>query len=351
MILDVGDGSHTLASMKWPPSLPEELGCAVASLTRFAADDAPGLFTALEDELAWEHIPRQIPTTADELGAALAARIATGTRMTFTISCDDVIVGTTSVIFDSVDPPGVEIGATQLNPAIWGSGVNDAAKALLVEACFAAGATWIQFRTDERNQRSAAAIRKLGARDLGIRQDTRTRRDGTIRRSRFFRLDPPGSLGADYLPSEARVVSAERIVEAGPEVLFELIADPGAQPRWDGNDNLREAPPGQRVHGNGDVFLMTRTKGSLRENHVVEFEEGRRIAWRPSEPGSEAPGHLWRWELKPLSPTRTMVRHTYDWTELTDPLRLPRARATTPERLQASIERLATIAEASQRKR
>jgi len=181
--------------VKWPPALPERLACGVVSLIRFAAEDSPGLFAALDDDAAWEHIPRQIPTTADELGSALATKIATGNRMTFTIRCDEAIVGTTSVIFDSVDPPGVEIGATQLNPRMWGSGVNGAAKALLIEACFAAGATSIYFRTDERNHRSAAAIRKLGARDLGIRQDTRTRRDGTVRRSRFFRLDPPGPLG------------------------------------------------------------------------------------------------------------------------------------------------------------
>jgi hypothetical protein len=35
----------------------------------------------------------------------------------------------------------------------------------------------------------------------------------------------------------------------------------------------------------GDVFVMTLRKGSVRHNHVVEFEEGRLIAWRPSEVG------------------------------------------------------------------
>ena len=40
---------------------------------------------------------------------------------------------------------------------------------------------------------------------------------------------------------------------------------------------------------------MTTTKGNTRENHVVEFEEGRRIAWRPAEPGEEPPGHVGRW--------------------------------------------------------
>jgi uncharacterized protein YndB with AHSA1/START domain len=143
----------------------------------------------------------------------------------------------------------------------------------------------------------------------------------------------------------ARVVSASREIGAPAEVIFELIADPSQQPRWDGNDNLSEAPSGQRVRAVGDVFTMTTTKGNVRENHVVEFDEGRRIAWRPAEPGQAAPGHLWRWELEPIDSTRTRVRHTYDWTRLTDPARIPRARATTADKLQASLDRLAALAE------
>ncbi len=142
-----------------------------------------------------------------------------------------------------------------------------------------------------------------------------------------------------------RVVSASREIAASAHRIFELIADPSQQPQWDGNDNLAEAEPGQRVRGVGDVFTMTLTLGSVRENHVVEFEEGRRIAWRPSESGRQPPGHLWRWELEPLDETRTRVTHTYDWSQLTDKNRLPRARRTTPDRLRASIDRLAEIAE------
>jgi len=144
---------------------------------------------------------------------------------------------------------------------------------------------------------------------------------------------------------ETRVAAASREIDAPAAAIFELIADPSRQPEWDGNDNLAEAAPGQRVTGVGDVFVMTTSKGNVRENHVVEFDEGRLVAWRPAEPGSEPPGHLWRWELEPLDETRTRVTHTYDWTQLTDERRLPRARATTPDRLTASLDRLAEVAE------
>lgn len=141
------------------------------------------------------------------------------------------------------------------------------------------------------------------------------------------------------------VVVSHREIAASPERIFELIADPSQQPRWDGNDNLAEAPAGQRVRATGEVFTMTLTQGSIRENHVVEFEEGCRIAWLPSEPGQQPPGHLWRWELAPVDEAHTRVTHTYDWSRLTDENRLARARATTPDSLRASLDRLADLAE------
>lgn len=141
-----------------------------------------------------------------------------------------------------------------------------------------------------------------------------------------------------------KVASASREIAANAADIFELIADPAQQPRWDGNENLREAAPGQRVTAVGDVFVMTLRRGGIRENTIVEFDEGRRIAWRPRVPGRNPPGHLWRWELEPLDDGRTRVTHTYDWSELTDRSRFPRARATTSERLTASLDRLAEIA-------
>jgi uncharacterized protein YndB with AHSA1/START domain len=142
-----------------------------------------------------------------------------------------------------------------------------------------------------------------------------------------------------------RIVMVASEVAASSERIFELIADPAEQPRWDGNDNLKEAAPGQRVRVVGDVFTMQLTIGSIRENHVVDFVEGRRIAWKPAEVGKAPPGHMWAWELEPLLPSRTLVTHTYDWTDLTDEERVPRARATTAEKLQASLDRLAALAE------
>ncbi|MBZ2199728.1 SRPBCC family protein [Occultella gossypii] len=149
------------------------------------------------------------------------------------------------------------------------------------------------------------------------------------------------------MSDDERIVTASKVVAAPAAVIFELIADPARQPEWDGNDNLGHAPRGQRVRSVGDVFTMELTKGAVRENHIVEFEEGRRIAWNPAPPGEEPPGHLWRWELEVSDDRTTLVRHTYDWTNLTDERRFERARNTTAANLQSSVDRLAALAEAT----
>ncbi len=146
-------------------------------------------------------------------------------------------------------------------------------------------------------------------------------------------------------PGTSRIVSANREIAVGAAEIFELIADPAQQPRWDGNANLAQAAEGQRVHSIGEAFLMENTSGGVRENHVVEFEEGRRIAWLPAPQEEKPPGHLWRWELEPVADDRTRVTHTYDWTDLNDESRLERARNTTSDKLRASLDRLAELAE------
>ena len=43
-------------------------------------------------------------------------------------------------------------------------------------------------------------------------------------------------------PDESRVATASRDIAAGAAKVFELIADPEQQPRWDGNDTSSGPP-------------------------------------------------------------------------------------------------------------
>ncbi len=87
--------------------------------------------------------------------------------------------------------------------------------------------------------------------------------------------------------TERRIVRASRYVNASSKAVFELLADPARRSQWDGNGNVADAPIDQRVSGVGDVFMAVPSGGSIRENHVVEFDEGRLIAWMPAEPGAD----------------------------------------------------------------
>ncbi|MGO1174243.1 MAG: hypothetical protein ACTHXO_12780 [Actinomycetaceae bacterium] len=149
----------------------------------------------------------------------------------------------------------------------------------------------------------------------------------------------------DQTEHETRVVSASLEIEAPAAEIFELIAVPANQPRWDGNDNLVESPVTTQVAEVGEVFEMLNTSGSTRANTVSELEQDRLVAWMPGVVGEEPVGHVWRWELRPESEGRTLVTHTYDWTNLHDEKRLTRARATTSEHLLASVRRLKELAE------
>ncbi len=81
-------------------------------------------------------------------------------------------------------------------------------------------------------------------------------------------------------------------------------------------------------------------------NKVVEFDEGRLIAWRHFGP------HRWRYELEPTADGGTHVTETWDATRHTSLLFAGLRAAGFPERnrrgIEATLERLKDAAEADQ---
>lgn len=63
----------------------------------------------------------------------------------------------------------------------------------MIDAAWAAGASWVRFRTDERNVRSVRSIAKTGAIPAGSCEEEWIRPDGTRRTSLLFMLQRPGS--------------------------------------------------------------------------------------------------------------------------------------------------------------
>ena len=88
---------------------------------------------------------------------------------------DGQVVGTSTYFTASAKHGGVEIGATFLRPDVRASAVNPESKILMLSHAFDCGAVRVQFKVDSRNERSQAAVAKLGAvREGVLRRDMRT---------------------------------------------------------------------------------------------------------------------------------------------------------------------------------
>jgi RimJ/RimL family protein N-acetyltransferase len=88
---------------------------------------------------------------------------------------DAQVVGASTYFTAKARHGGVEIGATFLRPDVRATFVNPEVKMLMLDHAFNSGAVRVQFTVDVRNERSQAAVAKLGATREGVlRRDTRT---------------------------------------------------------------------------------------------------------------------------------------------------------------------------------
>jgi RimJ/RimL family protein N-acetyltransferase len=82
---------------------------------------------------------------------------------------------------------GVEIGWTWLARAAWRTPINTECKYLLLRHAFEdLGALRVQLKTDNRNERSKAAIVRIGAKPEGVLRCDRVLWDGYVRDSAYF---------------------------------------------------------------------------------------------------------------------------------------------------------------------
>lgn len=117
-------------------------------------------------------------------GARLDDRMAYAIRR----RSDARVVGMSTYYMTLANQGGVEIGTTFLHPDVRGGFVNPEAKMLMLDHAFAAGAVRVQFRVDSRNQRSQAAMLKLGAVKEGILRRDRLTWTGYIRDTVVFSI-------------------------------------------------------------------------------------------------------------------------------------------------------------------
>jgi uncharacterized protein YndB with AHSA1/START domain len=107
-----------------------------------------------------------------------------------------------------------------------------------------------------------------------------------------------------------QLISESTTIDAPPDVVFAILADPRQHSRIDGSGSVGSviAAP-ERLTAKGQTFtLRMKLFGVpyLIRNRVVEFEAGRRIAWR------HFTANRWRYELAPTADGGTTVTETFD---------------------------------------
>ncbi|MFM7067973.1 MAG: SRPBCC family protein, partial [Actinomycetes bacterium] len=111
-------------------------------------------------------------------------------------------------------------------------------------------------------------------------------------------------------PMSPLIISVDRIIDAPPQAIFEVLADPALHAVIDGSGSVRKPlPAAPKRLALGEKFGMDMKIGLPYRitNTVVEFDEPRRIAWQ------HFGKHIWCYELEPVE-GGTRVTETFDGT-------------------------------------
>jgi N-acetyltransferase len=154
-----------------------------------------GLRLAGNDDRVWEHLAILGRGEGFEQWFATAlAQHAAGKRvpMVVRLLATGELIGSTSYLDPVPEHKRVEIGWTWYRPDQWATAVNPECKFLLLRHAFETlGLNRVSFLTDLRNERSQAAIAKLGAVREGVLRYHAITRNGRVRDSVLFAITAP----------------------------------------------------------------------------------------------------------------------------------------------------------------
>jgi hypothetical protein len=129
-----------------------------------------------------------------------------------------------------------------------------------------------------------------------------------------------------------RIVSATRIIDATPEVIFDILADPAEHLVIDGSGTVISSKSNPRRLALGDSFSMSMKLFGLpytTKNIVCELEENHVIAWH------HVAQFIWRYQLDPVE-GGTKVTETFDYSKPWGVALIPTG---IPEKNRAGMER------------
>src|ERR1700683_5842935 len=126
--------------------------------------------------------------------------------------------------------------------------------------------------------------------------------------------------GDGVADDEYQPVAVSPRISAPAHGIFQVLANPARHQEFDGSGMLRGPVSPAMISGAGDVFVMKMYLSELgnyeMNNHVVEYEQDRRIGWEP-EAGRGHPhegrsrGQRWSYQLTPDGTDATVVTQIY----------------------------------------
>lgn len=148
--------------------------------------------------------------------------------------------------------------------------------------------------------------------------------------------------------SEQTSVTVERVIDAPADQVFDVLSNPQRHPELDGSGFVRSVDHADRIQEVGEVFTMNMEGAHMggeykTDNHVTGYAKDKLLAWQTAPASTEPPGWEWVWELEAQGPDKTLVRHTYDWSKVTDKDLLKKVSfpLVTEEQLEDTLGRLA----------
>jgi RimJ/RimL family protein N-acetyltransferase len=148
----------------------------------------------------------------EHFDASFSALIGHDSRMPYAIMDGSSLAGMTAWLRPDVSAQTIEIGNSYIVPALRSSGFNRRVKVLMFDHAFAVGIRRVEFRIDERNQRSQAAVAKLGCVKEGTLRAERITWTGHVRDTALWSM-----LADDW--NALKAMSASASVQARDERL------------------------------------------------------------------------------------------------------------------------------------
>jgi len=150
-------------------------------------------------------------------------------------------------------------------------------------------------------------------------------------------------------------VAVTRRIAAPASTLFQIVSSPAGHVQIDGSGMLEAAPDSRPLTAVGETFDIDMDRTPLNDipglvkykvrNTVTQIVPDRLFEWNIGGVDSPPVGHVYGWQLDPVSDTETDVTNYCDWANLPADVYARRPWPIVPvEMLERSVENLERIA-------